>query len=693
MANNQLKEELILSTQHFDKKIDDVIKQVNRLKAQGSKVGDGFNGSMGKMIEKATGFNGSMGSLIGVVGKFGGILGVAVSAGEAFNKMMQSSQALGDSFATAQQQVNTVVDNFFQSLASGDFSPFLNGIDNMVSKAREAYEAMDSLWNMAQSFSVQNARLNNQFQKNLIEIRQKKGSKDPNDQKRVKELTADNQRIIKKQAEGAAKLYNQTISGLQSEIAAGTGMNSKITEGAIYRIVENDIANVKDGRKKYEKEYNEYQKKQKELQKKYSSKKVGGGLIGKLAETLNPTANYGPKYQQELNKLQEKYGESIAANYLLQKKSDAELEEFNNKLKQGIQYQGQSIANASKMLRYTTDTNNAAGGGSKGGGSKGGGGINKPQYAEGSVGYYQQLIRDLEEKKKLQVDYSDIKKINEEITKAKYNLSELLNPTKKLGTENTTFKANVSFADSMNVAKKDLEGFLKRDPIKIPLDKTFKESFDEFGDKAGQITDTFFNFDGVINNIESLSNAISEGANAWEVFMGVLQTGMSIISTVSSALEALTTLQEIFGTTSTAVAAESAAAGEAEMATAAGVTTAKSVEAGATATAEATKMGFPALLFAIPLALAAVLAGLATITGAFANGGIVGGNSYSGDNLLARVNSGEMILNGHQQKNLFDLLDRGATSGANGGNVTFTIAGSTLKGVLRNYDDKMNKVR
>lgn len=693
MANNQLKEELILSTQHFDKKIDDVIKQVNRLKAQGSKVGDGFNGSMGKMIEKATGFNGSMGSLIGVVGKFGGILGVAVSAGEAFNKMMQSSQALGDSFATAQQQVNTVVDNFFQSLASGDFSPFLNGIDNMVSKAREAYEAMDSLWNMAQSFSVQNARLNNQFQKNLIEIRQKKGSKDPNDQKRVKELTADNQRIIKKQAEGAAKLYNQTISGLQSEIAAGTGMNSKITEGAIYRIVENDIANVKDGRKKYEKEYNEYQKKQKELQKKYSSKKVGGGLIGKLAETLNPTANYGPKYQQELNKLQEKYGESIAANYLLQKKSDAELEEFNNKLKQGIQYQGQSIANASKMLRYTTDTNNAAGGGSKGGGSKGGGGINKPQYAEGSVGYYQQLIRDLEEKKKLQVDYSDIKKINEEITKAKYNLSELLNPTKKLGTENTTFKANVSFADSMNVAKKDLEGFLKRDPIKMPLDKTFKESFDEFGDKAGQITDTFFNFDGVINNIESLSNAISEGANAWEVFMGVLQTGMSIISTVSSALEALTTLQEIFGTTSTAVAAESAAAGEAEMATAAGVTTAKSVEAGATATAEATKMGFPALLFAIPLALAAVLAGLATITGAFANGGIVGGNSYSGDNLLARVNSGEMILNGHQQKNLFDLLDRGATGGANGGNVTFTIAGSTLKGVLRNYDDKMNKVR
>lgn len=49
----------------------------------------------------------------------------------------------------------------------------------------------------------------------------------------------------------------------------------------------------------------------------------------------------------------------------------------------------------------------------------------------------------------------------------------------------------------------------------------------------------------------------------------------------------------------------------------------------------------------------------------FATGGIVGGTSYTGDNVLAKVNSGEMILNSAQQRNLFDRINGNNMGGNN----------------------------
>ncbi|MDR2426209.1 MAG: hypothetical protein LBD46_03395 [Endomicrobium sp.] len=71
---------------------------------------------------------------------------------------------------------------------------------------------------------------------------------------------------------------------------------------------------------------------------------------------------------------------------------------------------------------------------------------------------------------------------------------------------------------------------------------------------------------------------------------------------------------------------------------------------------------------------AIVLAGLmaiANMAGAFEQGGIIGGNSWNGDNMIARVNSGEMILNKNQQANLWNLAN-GAGIESNG-NAPITI--------------------
>lgn len=104
---------------------------------------------------------------------------------------------------------------------------------------------------------------------------------------------------------------------------------------------------------------------------------------------------------------------------------------------------------------------------------------------------------------------------------------------------------------------------------------------------------------------------------------------------------------------------------------------------------------FPANLAAAATVMAGLASIIATIksaaSGGFADGGIIGGNSFHGDKLLARVNAGEMILNQKQQANLFHQLN--GSSGIGGYQVEFKISGSTLKGVLKNYDNKMGKVR
>lgn len=66
---------------------------------------------------------------------------------------------------------------------------------------------------------------------------------------------------------------------------------------------------------------------------------------------------------------------------------------------------------------------------------------------------------------------------------------------------------------------------------------------------------------------------------------------------------------------------------------------------------------------------AGIMAAVLAFADGFATGGVVPGNSFSGDNVLARVNSGEMILNRAQQARLFDIAEGNAEPGGTGGAV------------------------
>ena len=107
------------------------------------------------------------------------------------------------------------------------------------------------------------------------------------------------------------------------------------------------------------------------------------------------------------------------------------------------------------------------------------------------------------------------------------------------------------------------------------------------------------------------------------------------------------------------------------------------------ATAKAAKLG-PIGWAAFGLSTAAqALAVVEQIksAGKYAQGGIVGGSSYSGDRLIANVNSGEMILNSRQQRNLFNAIDQNKLDDA--GKIIVIgetrIKGSDLAIIYKNY--------
>ena len=232
-------------------------------------------------------------------------------------------------------------------------------------------------------------------------------------------------------------------------------------------------------------------------------------------------------------------------------------------------------------------------------------------------------------------------------------------------------------------------------------------------DMTFKMLDGFHAIDNIVGSFKSLTSAIGENKNAWEIFMAAISTFESIMEGINAVTEIYNMLSVKSTATKIADAAASGSAAAATSTQAAAEGTAVAPATAATVANKALEASYldlaSAMIFAahayIPFAGVGIAAGFissmlaiqaatkATTMSmmAFAEGGIVGGSSYSGDRILARVNSGEMILNDKQQRHLFELLDSDAMPKAGGTNVT-------VQGVIRGTDlllvqKNTNKVR
>ena len=608
-----------------------------------------FDANLNKSKKNVNGFQSDIAKMSGVavsgVMKFAGVLGIAVTASEGFNKVMNSSQTLGDEYARTMDGLKGGVDQFFYSIGSGDWTPFMNGLTETIRLAREAYNAMDQLGNTKMSFSYFDAKNQATVQEQITILKDKDSTEEQ--KKAARELL---DKTLKDQEEIVGQYKRRSQNAVQAMVKAAIGLDGvDVSAIDIDKVLRLDVSSVGDEQKaQLSKQYKDFVDEYERLKAKFTTyETVGSGMNVHTVTTTDTNA-----LSKAISPMLAKYQDAIQYNAILVKKSDEWLQNLIN-VSTAAEVAGRNLSSMTKAANRASQ-------------SGAGGNTPKEEPKEGSIAWYDAQIAEQNKKLIAETDMqarSAIQATINELESKRINL--------KFVVEQETFK--------------NAHGEMKDGALSIPVKPTYKDKIPTHGKEGKNFKlpkyDPLFKKEDIDMNerygeslsavgsiMSSLSGVTNESAAAY------LQWGANVISSIAQAIPAIQSL-----------------------------ITAKQTEAVVSGVASAAETPVVGWLLA-GAAVAAVVAAMASIP-KFATGGIVPGTSFTGDKVPALLNSGEMILNGSQQSNLFQMLNSGlysslsqkiAPSAGNGNqpaNVTFRIHGRDLEGVLSNYYNQKGKVR
>lgn len=626
-------------------------KQFNDKIEKSKKTVKGFSDEANKAGNSAGGFDKKLTSLAGgALTKLIGGFGAAATAGAAFKKIIDSSQTSGDAFRNSLEGAKTTVDQFFKSISTGDFTNFVNGLGDVYKRAKQAQMALDQLWNTQTAFNL----LNSEAQFKLTSARA-----DAND----RELSPD----VRRQALGdwkdaiedmrgysetyrkdileTTKSIVQTYNTLGSESFGFDDLMETFKLDLIDPFRRDEIKQaIFDDYKAYTDAV-----KQAEKDATYTYRK---------ATTINGRTTYNKskgfkqgEFDAELKKLNDQYKTAILAQSLLEAATDTQLKEIADQLKE-YSAVGQQISTLDLTYnRMKTRLESQIEKDIKGEG-KGGKGLNIEIIPQGSIA---ELDKKLQEARKAFANATTDEaraaadKLIQEIS-AKKAIVEI--QFKYSGLENIGAGdkfATVTKGDH-DPSKIDMSGV-----VHVPDEKVFDSWSDRVSYIANQNRDLMDSFDGISNAMGSMGDIMGENGGKW------LQWGAGVVQAIGQAIPAIVAL-------TTAKSAEA---------------TANTASAASGAASSVASIPYVGPIMAVA-AVASIIAALANLP-KFAFGGVVPGNSFSGDNMLVRANSGEMILNSGQQANLFKILNGGATSGGTK-KIELEIDGRKLRAVINAND-------
>lgn len=658
-----------------------------------------FDANLEKSKGSVNRFQGDISNIAKSVGssfvKVAGGIGLAVSASESFMKIIRSTQTTSDEFDNTLNACKGTVDIFFQSLSSGSFEAFNNGVLNTISNLKELSALRDSLADAKLSMGFNNKIFETQFTKfeSIIRDTTKSREERENAFKSLQSLK-DNFKID----------VNDTLSGAEKELIQSLNIRTGRKDFNIDDIHKYISINNNDFSTRNEKKaLIAYQNKLSEYDKQINL--ILGNINSTRGDTNEFTGETKKQMRQKLLDLKEQKNLYIQQNSELEKQNflnqdndanrvemvknyeytydlkkrmydfDKRTLELQNSLKSStpkespkkdsIAWYDAEISKLNKKLIAETDT-----------------------QAKSTI---QATINELEAKKiKLQVETSgnSIEAINIQLADLNKKLISVTDMQAR-----STIQATINELEQKKINLKfvvDQEAFkiknggMKDGALSVPIapaydkvpthgkgGKNFKLPKFESPIKKKDI-DINEEYTKSLYAVGSIMSSLSGITN--ESTAAYLQWGAGVVSSIAQAIPAIRDL-----------------------------ITAKQTEAVINGVTSATETPVVGWLLA-GAAVASVIAAMASIP-KFATGGIVPGTSFTGDKVPALLNSGEMILNGSQQSNLFQMLNSGlygslsqkiAPSAGNGNqpaNVTFRIHGRDLEGVLSNHYNQKSKVR
>ena len=688
-------------------------------------------------------FGSALGINVGALTKLGGAIGVASLAGKGFKEIIDSNQTSSDTFQATLYSLKTAAGELAYALGTFDFSNFNNGLLDMISRGREAANAIDQLGNTLMSYNIVRAKAELRISKAKSVIRNPKST--PAERKAAEKEMESAMSDLESSTGVLVDDYKNTII---SEVRAkGLELSGDDSLSIIDKWLEMDATVGREKAKSAAKEgYDAYLSELQKLNNKEEYlvwKNIGTSNTGYTMGGWAPNTS-NPEYQKELRALQEKYKDEIAYNVLLEKYNDTALDQLGQRRVAMINTQKTLEDLTTSMFKVEKIGKQATGTTTKGL-------EDEIEVIETSLTYWEDIKNEALKHRNAEVfNSTSWNNYNNALELAKTKIDEINRKTEMMAKRKAfaetgvlpklpsiVGKAEVGI-DSNNVKYtenelvqlinvfSDLRKELKEGD---PMISRYNQIIEDLGTRLENIRnqglpdisknekeiDYLSSFSSALmsttSSVSALSSALIQligtedaSLDGFKKLFNTLNVGISIFTSIVGLIQSINTLTEMSGTVAAMASEEKAAsatnAAAAVTAEAAATVAAKEAEAeaaGKAAVAEAaeSQAGIPGVGPALAVAAAAtivsaILAAMSRIQGQkFANGGIVGGSSFTGDRVSAQVNSGEMILNKTQQANLFKLANGGGT----GKEVTFHISGTDLVGVMNNINRKNKVIR